>query len=97
MPPITLWREFGYFTAKFAGPVEEFFRKIALHPVFQNLEMTRLGRQIRDRHLVRAPCAFDRFTVHNLRPVQPFGVRITIIGQTGRVLDPRERASPESP
>ncbi len=49
--------------------------------------MLRVVAHVRDRHLVRAPGALDRQPVDLAGPVQPFGVRRTIIGHLGRAAE----------
>src|SRR5439155_2070915 len=36
------------------------------HPVFEDLDVLRLLRHVRDRHLVRTPSPLNRFPVHRL-------------------------------
>jgi hypothetical protein len=59
-------RERGVLVAKAALVIEQFAWAIALQPGFELLHVT--GRaEFRDRHLVRAPRAFDRLAVDELR------------------------------
>jgi len=46
-----------------------------------------------DRDLMGAPRAFDLLAVDDLGPVQPLGVRRTIIGHRGRPVPLPKRAS----
>ena len=56
--------------------------------------MPGFGRQLGERHLMRAPDAFGAPTIHLLGPVQPLGVRKTIIGQHGRRTAPADACAP---
>ncbi len=40
---------------------------VAFHPLFKNLQMLRIFAHMLDRHLVRAPSAFDGLTIHHFR------------------------------
>ena len=74
--------------------VEQLLGTIALHPVFQNLQMFRIGAHIRNRDLMRAKRAFNlAIPSTTFGPVQPLGVSITIIGHCGRFENPFSRAS----
>ena len=55
--------------------------------------MLRLRCQFRERHLVRAERSFDLHPSTTFGPVQPLGVRSTIIGQCGALVKPFVRAS----
>src|SRR6266404_2070274 len=48
-------------------------RVITLQPVFENCQMPRLRGQVRDRHLMRAPCALDWLSIDDLRSRPAFG------------------------
>ena len=58
--------------AELAAFVEQFMRPVALHPLFELLEMLGI-LEIRDRDLMRAPCSFDRLAVHEFRSGPAFG------------------------
>ena len=49
--------------AEFASFVEQFVRPVALHPIFELLEMFGIF-EIRDRNLMRAPSPLHRLAVH---------------------------------
>src|ERR1700730_12440819 len=55
-------RERRELVAEFSAFVEQFVRSVALHPVFELLQMFGV-LEIGDRDLVSAPGAFDRLTV----------------------------------
>ena len=59
-------RERGEFLAELAAFVEQFLRPVALHPVFELLQMFGV-LEIGDRHLMRAPGALDRLAVDEFR------------------------------
>ena len=65
-------RERGEFLAEFAAFVEQFLRPVAPHPVFELLQMFGV-LEVRDRHLMRAPGAFDRQAVDEFRPRPALG------------------------
>ncbi len=67
--------------------VEQFLWLVALHPVFQQLQMLGIGAHVRERHLVRAPRALCLVAVdllgtgpalgraqHDHRPARPLGL-----------------------
>ena len=56
----------GEFVAELAVFIEQFVRPIALHPVFELLQVLSI-LEVRDRNLMRAPSALDRVTVHEFR------------------------------
>ena len=58
-------------------------RLITLHPAFQQLDMLGLIH-VAHRHLMGTEGPFGQLTVHLFGPVQPFGVRNTIMGHRGR-------------
>ena len=47
--------------------IEQIFRPVALHPLFEQLEVPRFGRQFGKRHLVRTPIAFGFQAIDLLR------------------------------
>ena len=59
-------RECGELLAKLAVFVEQFMRAVALHPVFELLEMFGV-LEIGDRNLMRAPGPLDRLAVDEFR------------------------------
>ena len=65
-------RERGEFLAELAPFVEQFVRPVALHPVFELLQMFGI-LEIRDRDLMRAPGSLDRLAVDEFRPGPAFG------------------------
>ena len=60
-------REIGKFLAEAAAFVEQLVRPIASHPLVELMQVS--GRlEFRDRHLMRAPGAFNRKPVNKLWP-----------------------------
>src|ERR1700683_1056347 len=57
--------ERGELLAELAAFVEQLVRPVALHPIFELLEMFGV-LEIGERDLMRAPGTFDRLTVHEL-------------------------------
>ena len=47
--------------------IEEFLRPVAREPVFQQLQVFRMSRRVRERHLVRAERAFNLLAIDHLR------------------------------
>jgi hypothetical protein len=76
-------RQRGQFRDEPPVLVEQFLGPVALHPVFEQLQFSGLVAS-----LPAAPGAregpFDRLAVDTFGPVQPLGVRRTIMGQRGR-------------
>src|ERR1700691_2488747 len=60
-------RKYGEFGDELAMLVEEFFRLIALHPGFKNLQMLWILSHGCKRNLVRSEGAFNRNSIHFLR------------------------------
>ena len=71
-PPIAFGRECGQVRKKPALVVKEFFRPIAAQPLFQHLEMHRIGSHMGQRHLMSAKRSFYRQAIDDLRPRPPF-------------------------
>jgi hypothetical protein len=59
-------RQRGEFLAELSLLVEQLLRLVALHPVFELLQMFRIF-EIRNRNLVRAPRALDRQSIDEFR------------------------------
>src|SRR6266436_9375856 len=57
--------------AKLAAFVEQFVRPVALHPIFELLDVLRI-LEVRERHLMRAPSPLDWLAVHELWPGPAF-------------------------
>ena len=68
-----LGRQFGEFGDEGAVVVEQLLGPVALHPVFEDLEVLRLGGQLRERDLMGAESAFDLHAVDYLGPGPAFG------------------------
>ncbi|MGY4434738.1 hypothetical protein ACVWWO_007215 [Bradyrhizobium sp. F1.13.1] len=73
--------------------VEQIFRLVAAHPVFENLQMRRILAAVRDRHLMRPPKTFDLLAVdflgagpalraaqHDHRPARAFDALAAVAG-----------------
>ena len=65
--PVALGRQGGELGQQPAVRVEQLLGPIAPHPLFEHVQMVRLGSQLAERHLVRAERAFDRLAVDDLR------------------------------
>src|SRR5580704_6065004 len=52
---------------KLAALVEKLLRPITFHPIFQDLEVLRLGVQVCDWYLVSAPRTLNRLAIHEFR------------------------------
>src|SRR5208282_3986357 len=63
---VTGWSEHGKFVAELAVFIEQFARPIALHPIFELLQVLWI-LEICDRNLMRAPRALDWLAVHEFR------------------------------
>jgi hypothetical protein len=59
--------------ARAAIGVEELFGPVGAHPLIQLLQMLRVGRDLGQRDLMRAPGALDRQAVHERGPGPPLG------------------------
>src|SRR5262245_60061397 len=86
-------REGLQFRAQPPGGVEQLLRLVTAQPVLQLLRMGRVAMHARQRYLVGAPEPFTLWPSTSLGPVQPFGLRSTIMGQRGRVGVPLARAA----
>ena len=69
----SLGRKFGQFRFQASLLIEEFFGLVASQPVFQQLEVFGIARQVGQRNLMRAKRAFNRQTIDNLRPRPALG------------------------
>src|SRR5438552_16613863 len=72
-PTSSTGRQFRDLWSDFARIFEEILRLVALHPVFEHLEMVRMLLEICHRHLVGAPGPFDGLPVHYFRSRPAFG------------------------
>ena len=72
---------------------EQLLGPVAAQPLLELRQVRRVVAHLGQRHLVRAPGALDGAPSTTFGPVQPFGVRSTIIGQTGRRGSPPLRAA----
>ncbi len=76
-----------------AARVEQFFRLVAAHPVFEHLQVRRIFTTARDRYLMRAPKTFHLLAVdlfragpsfgaaqHDHRPARPFDACPSVAG-----------------
>ena len=61
--PVARWREFREFGHELAVFVEQLFRLVAFHPVFELLEVLWFLRKVRDRNLVCSPGTFHWFAI----------------------------------
>ena len=58
--------ELGKLGYQLPAGVEQLLRAIALHPLLEDREVLRLAREVRKRHLMRAPRSFGLQPVHGL-------------------------------
>src|SRR5689334_24038956 len=70
--PVAGWREFGEFRQQLTLRVEEIFRPVTPHPGIKDCQMFWILPNIIDRHLVSAPRALHRLSVHLLRTCPAF-------------------------
>src|SRR5262245_55352336 len=70
---LALGRNLGEFGFEAAAGVEEFFRPIALHPLFQDFYVLGFLVHFAHGHLVRAPGILSTFAVDFLRARPSFG------------------------
>ena len=87
-PAGALRRKRGELALEAAIVVEQFLGPIALHPRLKDPDVLRMAAHRAHRHLMRPPVALLPLAVDLLGQVQPFGVRMTIIGQIGRFENP---------
>ena len=66
--PLARGRQRGDFRTQCTVLIEKLLGPVALHPVFEQPYVVRLGRKLGKRHLVRAPEALGLEAVHLLRP-----------------------------
>src|ERR1022692_3793592 len=71
--PLAFGRQFPEFRNERAASVEQLLGPVALHPVFQHLQVGGLGGQLGERHLVRAEGPFDLDAIHHLWSGPAFG------------------------
>ena len=72
-PTPTLRRERGKFSFQRSVRVEEFFRPVALHPAFQELDVVGVACVDEQRNLMRPERSFDLQAVDDLRPAPALG------------------------
>jgi len=64
--------------------IEQFFRLVALHPIFEQFDVIGMAGVDQQRDLMRAEGALDLQAIDDLRSCHPLGDLRTIIGQRGR-------------
>ena len=71
--PRPFGRQLGQLGNERAVAIEQLLGTIALHPVFEHLQVVRLGGKIRERNLMGAESAFHLHAVHHFRAGPAFG------------------------
>ena len=65
--------QLGEFLDQPPALVEQLLGPVALHPVLEDRDVLRLGGHVRDRYLMRPPCALHLKPIHHLGARPPFG------------------------
>src|SRR6266849_5383384 len=62
---IAFWRKFSQLRLELSVSVKKFFSLVTPHPVFQDFQMSRLGKEISDWDLVGAKGSFNLLAIHH--------------------------------